>query len=196
MKVTILNYGMGNIKSVYNALKYLGVNPVIAETPSKVNGEKIIIPGVGSFGKGMKNLRPFIPKIQEVLTSNSALLGICLGLQMFFENSEESPTVDGLGLMKGKVVKVMTELRIPHIGWNLLEIGKKDCPLLKDVDNGYVYFVHSYHAVPEEDIVVATTRYGCKITAGVWKNNFFGMQFHPEKSGALGLKILKNFLEI
>jgi glutamine amidotransferase len=197
MKVAILNYGMGNIKSVYNALKYLGSHPVIAETPSEINGEKIIIPGVGSFGKGMNNLKPFIPKIKEILTSNLALLGICLGMQMFFEGSEESPTVKGLGLMEGKVVKVRTELRLPHIGWNSLEIEEKACPLFKDIDNAYVYFVHSYHAVPaEEGVSVATTSYGCKIIAGVWQNNIFGTQFHPEKSGAVGLQILKNFLEI
>jgi glutamine amidotransferase len=187
---------MGNVKSVYNALKYLAADPVIAKKPSEVNGERIIIPGVGSFGEGMNNLRLFIPKIKEALTSSIPLLGICLGLHMFFESSEESFAVNGLGLMKGKVVKVRTELKLPHIGWNSLEIEKKTCPLFKDVDNGYVYFVHSYHAVPEEDVIVATTSYGCKITASVWKNNVFGTQFHPEKSGAVGLRILKNFLEV
>ncbi len=187
---------MGNVKSVYNALKYLGAEPIIADNPSKVKGDKIIIPGVGAFGNGMKNLRPFIPQIKGFLASNTPLLGICLGLQMFFEGSEESPEVKGLGLMKGKVTKIGTELRLPHIGWNSLEIIKTACPLFRGINNGFAYFVHSYHALPEEDVLAATTSYGCKITAGVWKDNIFGTQFHLEKSGALGLQILKNFLEL
>jgi glutamine amidotransferase len=187
---------MGNIKSVCNALKHLGAKPVIAKTPSEVKAEKIIIPGVGAFGKGMNNLKPFIPKIRETLASNVPLLGICLGLQMFFEGSEEFPAIEGLGLMKGKVVKIRTKLRLPHIGWNSLEIKRKACPLFKGVDDGYAYFVHSYHALPEENVVAATSSYGCEITASVWKKNVFGTQFHLEKSGALGLQILKNFVEL
>ncbi|MDH5437825.1 MAG: imidazole glycerol phosphate synthase subunit HisH [Candidatus Bathyarchaeota archaeon] len=187
---------MGNIKSVCNALKYLGAKPVIAKSPSDVKGEKIIIPGVGAFGKGMNNLKPFIPKIRETLTSSIPLLGICLGLEMFFEGSEESPRTKGLELMKGKVIRIGTKLRLPHIGWNSLEIRKRACPLFQDIDNGYAYFIHSYHALPEEDVLAATTNYGCKINASVWKENIFGTQFHPEKSGALGLQVLKNFLEL
>ncbi len=187
---------MGNVKSVYNALKYLGAKPVIAKTPSEVTGEKIIIPGVGAFGKGMNNLKPFVPKIRETLTSNTPFLGICLGLEMFFEGSEESPGTKGLGLMKGKIIRIRTKLKLPHIGWNSLDIKKKACPLFQGIDNGYAYFVHSYHALPEEDVVAATTDYGCEINASVWKENVFGTQFHPEKSGALGLQILKNFLEL
>ena len=184
------------MKSVYNALKYLGAEPVIAKAPSEVNGERMIIPGVGAFGDGMNHLKSFIPKIKEFLASDLPLLGICLGSQMFFEGSEESPKVNGLRLMKGKVIKIRTELKLPHIGWNSLEIRKKACPLFKGVDSGFAYFLHSYHALPEEDVVVGTTSYGCTITASVWKNNVFGTQFHPEKSGAFGLKILKNFLEL
>ncbi len=187
---------MGNIKSVCNALKYLGAKPIIADTPSEVKSGKIIIPGVGAFGKGMNNLNSFIPKIREALTSDTPLLGICLGMQMFFETSEESPATEGLGLMKGKVVKIKTKLKLPHIGWNSLEIRKKDCPLFKGIDKGYAYYVHSYHALPEEDVIAATSSYGCKINAGVWKKNVFGTQFHLEKSGSLGLQILKNFLEL
>ena len=187
---------MGNIKSVYNSLKHLGVKPIIVNNPSEVKAEKIVIPGVGAFGKGMKNLKPFIPKIREVLTSNIPLLGICLGLQMFFEVSEESPGTKGLGLMKGKVVKIRTNLRLPHIGWNSLEIKNKACPLFRGVDKGYAYFANSYHALPEENVVAATTSYGCEINASVWKKNVFGTQFHLEKSGVLGLQILKNFLEL
>ena len=187
---------MGNVKSVYNALKYLGADPVIAKTPSEINGEKIIIPGVGSFGSGMNNLRLFIPKIKEALRSSRPLLGICLGLQMFFEGSEESPTVKGLGLMKGKVVKVKTEMRLPQIGWNSLEIGKKACPLFKDVDNGYVYFVHSYHAVcSETSHIISKTNYGYDFVSSVRKDNILATQFHPEKSHRFGMTLFKNFLE-
>jgi len=187
---------MGNIKSVYNALKHLGAKPIIANTPSEVKAEKILIPGVGAFGKGMNNLKPFIPKIKDALASDIPLLGICLGLQMFFEGSEESSATRGLGLMEGRVVKIGTKLRLPHIGWNSLQVRKKACPLFKGIDEGYAYFAHSYHALPEEDVVAATTSYGCEINASVWKKNVFGTQFHPEKSGALGLQILKNFLEL
>ena len=187
---------MGNTRSVYNALKHLGATPIIADTPSEVKPGKTIIPGVGAFGKGMKNFTPFIPKIADALASNNLLLGICLGMQMFFEGSEESPATKGLGLMKGKVARIKTKLRLPHIGWNSLEIKRKACPLFRDVDEGYTYFVHSYYAVPQEDVVAATTAYGGEITASVWKKNVFGTQFHPEKSGAVGLRILKNFLEV
>ena len=185
MKVAIVDYRMGNIRSVYNALKYLGAEPVIVSSPSKLNAEKIIIPGVGAFGNGIKNLAPFIPKIEEALVSDTPLLGICLGLQMLLEGSEESPKARGLAAINGKVVKIPTKLKLPHIGWNRLEIKKKTCPLFDGVDDGYVYFVHSYHALPKEDVVAATTHYGCEITAGVWKNNLFGLNFTPRRAEPL-----------
>jgi glutamine amidotransferase len=187
---------MGNVKSVCNAIKRLGAEPVIADTPSMVNGEKIIIPGVGAFGDGMRNLRPYIPKIMEVSASDVPLLGICIGMQMFFEGSEENPAVEGLGLIKGRVVRIETELRLPHIGWNYLDIKKRDCPLFQGVEEGFLYFLHSYHVHPEDDVIAATTSYGCTVNASVWKKNVLGTQFHPEKSGELGLKILNNFLEL
>jgi glutamine amidotransferase len=187
---------MGNVRSVYNALKYVGADPIIVKDPSEVKGNKIVIPGVGAFREGMKNLNPFIPKIREAATSHTPVLGICLGLQMFFEESEEAPKVEGLGLLKGKIRKIRTSQNLPQIGWNFLEIRNKTCPLFKEIKNGYVYFVHSYHPFPEENIVVATTEYGTEINASVWKNHLFGMQFHPEKSGEMGLQILKNFVEL
>lgn len=196
IKIVIISYKMGNVRSVYNALKYLGVKPVIAKYPSEVKGEKIIVPGVGAFGEGMRNLNPFRHKIKEFVTSDTPVLGICLGLQMFFEESEEAPKVEGLKLMKGKIVKIRTKLNLPHIGWNYLEVRQKNCPLFNEVNNGYVYFVHSYHALPEEEIVVATTDYGTEINASIWKNQLFGTQFHLEKSGEIGLQILKNFVEL
>ena len=199
IRVAIVNYGMGNIRSVYNAFKYLKAEVNVVDDPLKLNleKEKIVIPGVGAFEDGIKNIQPFISKIMEAISLGKPILGICIGLQMFFEESEESTKAKGLGLIKGRVVKIRTNLKLPHIGWNKLKIVKDGCPLFKEVKDGYVYFVHSYHALPaEEDVIVATTEYGCEVTAAVWKNNLYGVQFHPEKSGRTGLKILKNFLEL
>jgi len=187
---------MGNIKSVSSVLKYLGEEPRIVNTPSKLKADSIVIPGVGAFGDGMNNLKPFIPKIRKALASGVPLLGICLGMQMFFERSEEARTPRGLGIMKGKVTKIRTRLKVPHIGWNSIRAVKRNCPLFRRISEGYVYFAHSYHAQPREDVVAATTDYGCKITASVWKGKVFGVQFHPEKSGQLGLRVLSNFLDL
>jgi glutamine amidotransferase len=196
IEVTVIDYGMGNLKSICNAMRYLGAEPILVDDPSEMKMEKTIIPGVGAFGDGMKNLGPFIPKIKELLSSDTPLLGICLGMHMFFENSEESPGVKGLALMNGKIVKILTGMKLPHIGWNRLQIRKKKCPLFEGLDDGYVYFVHSYHALPKDDVVAATVNYGCEVTAAVWKDKIFGTQFHPEKSGPTGLKMLKNFSEL
>ncbi|MEW6222562.1 MAG: imidazole glycerol phosphate synthase subunit HisH [Candidatus Hadarchaeota archaeon] len=195
VKVAIVDYKMGNIRSVYNAVKYVGVKPVVVSSPSKLKAEKIIIPGVGAFGDGVKNFKPFFPKIKEAVSSKVQVLGICLGMQMFFEMSEESPRARGLPLIPGKIVKIRTPLKIPQIGWNLLKVTKSGCPLFNGVKKGYVYFDHSYHASPKEKVIAATTDYGATVTAAVWKGNLFGTQFHPEKSGEVGLKMLRNFLE-
>ncbi|HID60834.1 MAG TPA: imidazole glycerol phosphate synthase subunit HisH [Hadesarchaea archaeon] len=196
MKLAIIDYGMGNIKSVCNAFTYLGAKPVIVDAPSRFNADKIIIPGVGSFGDGVKNLAPFVPKIKDAVVSGTPVLGICLGLHMFLDNSEESPRVPGMGLIKGGVRKLQTRMKLPHIGWNSIKIEKKRCPLFRGLGEEYVYFVHSYHPMPKENTIAATARYGCEVTAAVWKDNIYGTQFHPEKSGKAGLKMLKNFLEL
>jgi len=195
LRVAIIDYGLGNIKSVYNAVKYVGGEPVVAEEPEDAWGDALIIPGVGAFRDGVVNLSRFLPTIKRHLDLNLPLLGICLGLQMFFERSEEDPNVRGLGIIKGKVVKISTPYKLPHIGWNLVKVEDNRCPLFNGLGEGYAYFVHSYHAVPKEPVTVATTEYGCKVTAAVWKENVFGTQFHPERSGEFGLKVLKNFLE-
>ncbi len=196
MTVSILDYQMGNIKSIDNALSYLEAETEIVEKPDNLNGEKIIIPGVGAFGQAMENLEPFRSKIEERMEEKVPILGICLGLQAFFEKSEEAPSVEGLGMLKGEIVKIDTELDLPHIGWNTLKIKDNNSPLFEDIDDGYVYFVHSYHANPKEEITTAVSEYGEEIKVSVHKDNIYGTQFHPEKSGEVGLKILKNFLEL
>ena len=196
MRAAIIDYGMGNIRSVFNAVKYLGGEAIVAEKPEDAWGDKLIIPGVGAFRDGIRNLEKFIPAIKSHLNSGLPLLGICLGLQMFFESSEEHPEVEGLGIINGEVVKIPTRYKLPHIGWNLVKIEDRKCLLFDGLEGGFAYFVHSYHAVPEEPVRVATTDYGCEITAAVWKENIFGTQFHPERSGEFGLRILKNFLEL
>jgi len=194
MKLAIVDYGMGNLKSVCNAFRYLGAEPTLVKTPSNLRADKIVIPGVGAFGDGARNLAPFVPRLKEEIASGALLLGICLGMQVLFESSEESPRARGMEVMRGRVVKIRTSLRLPHIGWNSIKIRKKRCPLLRGLDREPMYFVHSYHAVPSEDVVSATTRYGSEVTAAVWKGDTYGTQFHPEKSGRAGLKILENFL--
>jgi glutamine amidotransferase len=196
MDLAIIDYGMGNIKSVYNAFRCVGVEPALVKKPSALKADKIIIPGVGAFGDGMKNLAPFVPKLTKAIGSGVPVLGICLGLHMFFEGSEESPGVRGMDVIRGEVVKIRTRMRLPHIGWNSIKIKKKGCPLFKGLNWNYMYFVHSYHALPTEDAIAATTHYGREITAAVWKNSIYGTQFHPEKSGEAGLKLLENFLRL
>lgn len=197
MKISIIDYNMGNIKSIKNAVSYLGKEPKVIKNPENLEGEKIIIPGVGAFGKAMEKLEPFESKIKKLVNSETKILGICLGLQAFFESSDEDPGIDGLCLLEGKISKIKTNQNLPHIGWNKISIRNEKCPLLKNVNNPYTYFVHSFHAIPEEkDIVTSTTDYGCEITASIRKGNVFGTQFHPEKSGREGLKILNNFLEL
>lgn len=196
MTVSIIDYGMGNMQSVYNALRYLGATPRILDDPGNLKDDKIIIPGVGAFGDAMKNLEEFLPRINEAIDSDTPILGICLGMQVLFEGSEEAPETTGLEALKGKVTKIETNLKLPHIGWNSLNIKKRSCPLFEKIEDGYFYFVHSYQVQPQREVLAATSDYGAEIAASVWKENIFGTQFHPEKSGKLGLKLIKNFLEL
>jgi len=196
MDLAIVDYSIGNMKSVYNAFRYLGAKPTVVKKPSDLKADKIVIPGVGAFGDGAKNLAPFIPRITKAITSRKPVLGICLGMHLFFESSEESPGIRGIGVFRGEVVKIRTRQRLPHIGWNSIKIKKKRCPLFRGLNDENMYFVHSYHALPKEDVIATTTSYGREITAAVWKDNVYGTQFHPEKSGRAGLKVLDNFLEL
>ena len=195
MELAIIDYGMGNIKSVCNAFRFLGAEPTVVRKPSALAAEKIVIPGVGAFGDGARNIAPFVPRIKGAVASRTPVLGICLGMHLLFEGSEESPGAGGIGILKGRVVRLRTRQRLPHIGWNSIRI-RKECPLFRGVNGEFMYFVHSYHPRPEENITVATARYGCVVTAGICSGNVYGTQFHPEKSGEAGLRVLKNFLEL
>ena len=198
----IIDYGAGNIKSVENALLLLGEKVRVTNVKSEIlSAERVILPGVGAFGDAMKQLRNsgLDKVIRQVVAKGIPLLGICLGLQLLFESSEESPGVSGLGILKGKVLKIPKQpgLKIPHMGWNSLDM-KPDSRLFTGLDeNTYVYFVHSYYLVAEEErIVKAVTHYGTTIHAAIEAENVFACQFHPEKSGTVGLQILKNFINV
>lgn len=200
--VAIIDYDAGNIKSVEKALISLGAEAVLTRDPEVIlNADHIILPGVGAFGDAMEKLHHYglVEVIREAVKRNIPFLGICLGLQLMFESSEESPGVEGLALLPGKIVKIPAGdgLKIPHIGWNSL-VYPNEGRLYKGIpENSYVYFVHSYYLqAEEEDSVVATTEYGVNIHASVEKGNIFACQFHPEKSSDVGLTILKNFISI
>ena len=200
--IAIIDYDAGNIKSVQKAINLLGEETVLTrEREDILAADKVILPGVGAFGDAMEKLERFglVQVIKEVVEKGTPFLGICLGLQLLFEESEESPGVKGLGILKGKIVKIPEEtgLKIPHIGWNSLDIPSEGT-LFKGIQpNSYVYFVHSFYLQAEEkEIVKATTKYGVTIEASVEKGNVYACQFHPEKSSDVGLQILKNFLAI
>ena len=198
--IAIIDYDAGNIKSVEKALLAMGETPVLTRDPEVIlHADHIILPGVGSFGDAMENLHKFglVDVIREAIDRKIPFLGICLGLQLLFESSEETPGVAGLGILKGKIVKIPAGpgLKIPHMGWNSLTV-REGASLFKGLEKEpYVYFVHSYYLQAKDpDIVAATTQYGVTIHASVEKGNVFACQFHPEKSSKTGLAILKNFL--
>ena len=200
--VSIIDYDAGNIKSVEKAVKYLGEEVVITRDKDVIlSSEKVILPGVGAFGDAMGKLKDYnlVQTIYDVVEKNTPFLGICLGLQLLFENSDETPGVAGLGILKGEIIKIPVKegMKIPHMGWNSLNI-KEGATLFQGIEeNPYVYFVHSYYLkAKNENEVAATTEYGVEIHASVEKDNVFACQFHPEKSGGVGLQILKNFLKL
>ena len=198
--IAIIDYDAGNIKSVEKALLSMGETPVLTRDPEVIlQSDHIILPGVGSFGDAMENLNKFglIDVIHEAINRKIPFLGICLGLQLLFESSEETPGVAGLGILKGKIVRIPEGpgLKIPHMGWNSLNV-REGASLFKGLEKEpYVYFVHSYYLqAKDQKIVAATAEYGVTIHASVEKENVFACQFHPEKSSKTGLAILKNFL--
>ena len=200
--VAIIDYDAGNIKSVQKAIEYLGEEVIITREPEVIlNASRVILPGVGAFGDAMEKLHKYnlVDVIKEVVKREIPFLGICLGLQLLFETSDETPGVQGLGILKGKIKRIPDngELKIPHIGWNSLSFPNKGRLYEGISQESYVYFVHSYYLDAEDkDIVVATTEYGTTIHASVEQGNVFACQFHPEKSSSVGLKILDNFLKI
>lgn len=204
--IAIIDYDAGNIKSVEKAVLYLGGEPLLTRKPEEIlAADKIILPGVGAFGDAMEKLQKYglVEVIKEAVRRQIPFLGICLGMQLLFASSEESPGVEGLSLLPGKIVKIPAGegLKIPHIGWNSLsfekECGRKKGVLFQGLEeDAFVYFVHSFYLkAGEAEIVKATTEYGVTIHASVEKENVFGCQFHPEKSSEVGLAILKNFME-
>ena len=197
--IAIIDYGMGNLRSVEKALHAVGAEAVITSDAEVIrSADKVILPVVGAFGDCMKNLeaRGRVPVIHEAVASGKPFLGICLGLQLLFESSEESPGAKGLGIFEGEVKAIPPcGLKVPHMGWNSLTY-QTPSPLYEEIaENEYVYFVHSFHAVPKDaSIVTAQTEYGTMLTASVGKGNVQGAQFHPEKSSRIGLQMLKNFV--
>jgi len=199
--IAIVDYDAGNIKSVEKALILLGEDVVVTRDKDTIlNADGVILPGVGAFGDAMDKLNSYglSDVLREVAAKNIPFLGICLGLQLMFESSEESPNAVGLGILKGKVVRLPeVGLKIPHIGWNNLKYPNKG-RIFKDIpEDTYVYFVHSYYLqAADESIVTATSEYAATIHASVEQGNIFATQFHPEKSSDMGLKMLKNFVDI
>ncbi|GAB5492153.1 MAG: imidazole glycerol phosphate synthase subunit HisH [Phototrophicaceae bacterium] len=201
--LAVIDYGAGNLRSVLHALKHLQADDVqLVQAPSQLEGaEKIILPGVGAFGAGMQKLheQDLVDPLRDAIAEGIPYLGICLGMQFLFETSDEMGEHQGLGILEGKVTRFpkFDDLKVPHMGWNVLD-AKKDSALLGDLpDNPYAYFVHSYYCVPDnaEDILISVD-YGINFTAAIERNNVYGVQFHPEKSQQVGLQILKNFLAL
>ncbi|MCD8221669.1 MAG: imidazole glycerol phosphate synthase subunit HisH [Clostridiales bacterium] len=198
----IIDYDAGNLRSVEKALIYLGEEAVVTRDPSVIlSAPRVILPGVGAFGDAMARLRQYdlVEPLREVAAKGTPLLGICLGLQLFFERSDESAGVEGLGILKGEILKIPDQegFKIPHMGWNSLTV-RPGTRLFDGVSDGsYVYFVHSYYLkAADETKVAATTEYITHIHAAVEDGNVFACQFHPEKSGKVGLRILKNFISL
>ena len=200
--IAIIDYDAGNIKSVEKALQKLGAEVVITKDADVIlEADKVILPGVGAFGDAMANLNKYglVEVIHQVVEKGIPFLGICLGLQLLFERSDETPGVEGLGILKGEILRIPEKdnLKIPHMGWNSLHLQNEGRLYRGIQEQAYVYFVHSYYLKAEEpEIVKATTDYSVNIHASVEKGNVFACQFHPEKSSDVGLNILKNFVEL
>jgi glutamine amidotransferase len=202
--IAVINYNMGNLRSVENAFSKIGKKVDIVSNPDKLkNYDRVILPGVGAFGDAMEHLKEngMDSSIKEFAKSGKPLLGICLGMQLLLDDSDEFGSYDGLGLIEGYVrkfdtTKFQTPLKVPHMGWNELFV-KKPSSLFKNLDDEiYLYFVHSYHAICDQKYILGETEYGYKFASAINKDNIYGFQPHPEKSHDRGLQILKNFTEL
>ncbi|MCK4327622.1 MAG: imidazole glycerol phosphate synthase subunit HisH [Candidatus Diapherotrites archaeon] len=193
--IAIVDYGMGNIRSVEKALQKAGAEVVVTSDAEAIReADGVVVPGVGAFDSAMKRLGPFREAILGSIEDGKPFLGICLGMQVLVEKSEEGKE-PGLGVVKGRVVR-FRGVKTPHVGWNQLEM-EPGCPLFKGIpQESRVYFVHSYYAVPGEQVIASKTEYGTMFCSAIWKKNVLATQFHPEKSGEAGLKMLKNFVEL
>ena len=195
--ITIIDYKSGNLKSISNGFKKIGCEYQITDDKEIIAGsDYLVLPGVGAFGSAMENLEPFKDVIYEHVNDDKPFLGICLGQQVLMSSSDESKGVKGLDLFKGHVKMLPEGVKIPHMGWNKLKVVN-DSPILDGIDGEYFYFVHSYHVVPDDEKIIAgVCEYGGDVVASLSQNNLFSTQFHPEKSGEAGLKILKNFTNL
>lgn len=201
MAIAIVDYGMGNLHSVSKAVERLGYQPLVTgEREEILAADGIILPGVGAFGDAMEQLREAAldSVMKEAAESGKPLLGICLGMQLLFSRSEEHGKYEGLDILPGSVVRFAGgDYKVPHMGWNSLQFEKREHPLFAGLEEGHVYFVHSYHVLPEVQAdLLAVTDYGQPVTAIVGRGSVYGMQFHPEKSGELGMSLLRNFLAL
>ncbi|MFF2909147.1 imidazole glycerol phosphate synthase subunit HisH [Paenibacillus sp. NPDC057934] len=202
MAVAIVDYGMGNLHSVSKAVERLGCESLVTGDREQIlAADSVILPGVGAFGDAMEHLREngLDTVVKEVAAAGQPLLGICLGMQLLFSSSQEHGSHDGLDILPGSVVRFAPRdgYKVPHMGWNRLSFRQPESPLLEGLEEGHVYFVHSYHVeVGRESNLLAVTDYGHSVTAIVGQGNVFGMQFHPEKSGDLGVQLLGNFLKL
>ncbi|UQZ34324.1 imidazole glycerol phosphate synthase subunit HisH [Paenibacillus sp. PK3_47] len=202
MTVAIVDYGMGNLHSVSKAVERLGYKSLVTGDAREIlAANSVILPGVGAFSDAMEHLREtgLDLVVKEAAAGSQPVLGICLGMQLLFSSGEEHGVHEGLDILPGSVVRFAPRdgYKVPHMGWNKLSFRQPESPLLKDLEEGHVYFVHSYHALArQESDLLAVTDYGHPVTAVVGRENVFGMQFHPEKSGELGMKLLGNFLKL
>jgi len=205
--IAVIDYDIGNLRSVQKAIAHVGGDAQLVRTPAELaRAEKVVLPGVAAFGGAIEELRGLglVEPLRKAITDGMPYLGFCLGLQMLFDVSFENGEHEGLGILPGRVERFdfdpaepLHALSVPHMGWNQIR-KKRPCPLLDGIDDGaYVYFAHSYHVVPDDESVVATTtEYGHEFVSAVWRDNVFATQFHPEKSQAVGLKLLENFVRL
>lgn len=198
VKIAIIDYGLGNLRSIHRSLEKIGAEVTVTHEREEIlKADALVLPGVGAFQEAVRNIEPVSGIILDQIGVEKPLLGICLGLQLLFTESTEGGLYKGLDVFKGRILRLPSGVKVPHIGWNTLEIVKEDNPVLKDIRNGaYVYFVHSYYADAEnKEEIAAKTSHGLDFPSVVSSNHVFATQFHPERSGKIGLRILKNFID-